>query len=365
MATTPSYIQIVIKNGVVDNWYNFNTDDYLLAQGEQGAVWRAQVAPDGTPLFEADGITPLAGMLLFEVIGDGMSRFSELVPIWPVRKASFNSIVSSRQGSARNLENLADINSTATYQTLDEVIEALIHPYARPQFNAFNPSGFASLEVGLPLNVNGINFSWDSANRQNVQPASVLVRETFNGANNTLVSGKNGQGSFQATGLNPRIGTSIGQTIVFTLLGQNTKGEALNPAYRQMIWEGKRVFFTHPNSEWLIDTFTASVGETPGSTGMSDATLAVLLNNKLNETDVLGGASFGTLSVDGTSAGARLYVLYPEAYRSSQQWQSTGIIGVLGGRSRRIQLTRNGVPVWYWLFGLDKVMVNIAEATAL
>ena len=122
-------------------------------------MWKVKKMPAGDTIFLADGTTPATDKLLYYVIGDGFSRFSELEPLWPISKGVFNSVVSSREGSGRNLDDITQTNATHRFETFDEAVDGFYHPYARPQINAFNPSSYADREVGqtFPLN---FQFSW-------------------------------------------------------------------------------------------------------------------------------------------------------------------------------------------------------------
>ncbi len=314
-------------------------------------------------MFEEDGVTPLAGKLLFKVIGDGLSRFSQLEQLWPVPKGAFNSVVSNRQGTGRNLQDITQTNATHTYETFGEAVSDFFHPYANPQFNTFEPSSFADREVGTGLG-RAFTFTWSSANSQNVQPASVAITQTFGGSSTTLAAGLNASGSFTPSGLAPLVGTTLGQTASFTLSGANTRGGALNPVTRTAQWLGRRALFLHPDTEWLCPGMSAKVGETPGSYVSSDATVAGLINQALDTGDnALGNGSFGVRTLDGGTNGKRVYVAYPADYRTVARFIDPSFNVDQGAtKVRLLPVTRNGLTIPYALIGLDLRIVQQLES---
>jgi hypothetical protein len=353
------YIQVILRNDDIETFRSYDDNQHILAKGELAAVWKVKTTPDGDTIYQADGVTPESDKLLFHVIGDGFSRFSALDQLWPVSKGVFNSVVSGREGSGRNLDDITQVNATHRFETLAEALDNFYHPYARPFFNGFNPSGYATQEVGTTFPLN-FAFSWSSAFSQNVKPNSVLLQLGFNNANSTLASGLGASGSFTPSGLVPLRGTSIGQQATFTILGANTRNEPMSPVTRSVLWAGKRALFMHPNSEWLIAGMSAKQGEASGSYVASDATVAALINAALDGANgILGNGSYGLQTLDGGNAGARAYLAYPKVYRTSARFIDPSFnVDQAPVLSRELSVPRNGVVVTYVLLGLDLRIVQ-------
>jgi len=353
------YIQIVIRNDDIQTFLSYDNNDHILAKGEPAAVWKVKTTADGTTLYEANGTTPQTDKLLYYVIGDGFSRFSQLVPLWPVAKGTFNSVVSSREGSGRNLDDITQTNATHRFETLGEALDNFYHPYAPPQWNAFNPSGYADLEVGQTLTLN-FAFSWSSTNPQNFKPNSGLIQLGFNGATSTLASGLSASGSVTPSGGATLRGINIGQQASFSLLGTNTRNNPLNTVTRFQNWLGKRALFMHPDSQWLIAAMTAKIGDPAGAYVADDNAVAGLINAALDGgNSTLGNGSFGLQTLDGTNAGGRAYLAYPKVYRTTARFIDPSFnVDQAPVVSRELTVTRNGVPVTYVLMGLDLRIVQ-------
>lgn len=358
---TNDFIQIIIKNGDFLTWQDLSTAQYRLAKGEPAAVWDVLRSPDGDILRQADG-SPVSGKLLYQVIGDGINNFANLPQLWAVSKAAFNSAAAGRMGTSRSMENLTLTNANLPYNTLEEALTAFFHPYAQPVFTSFAPSSYENLEVGLPHDINGTTFTWTSLNSQNVNPNSVFITETFAGASNVLnLGGAGGTGSYQAIGRPVRFGAEIGQEVSYLLSGANTKLVAMAAVRRTRTWQGKRLLFMHPDSEWLINSMTAKIGGQVGTTNTSDADLAVLLNGKLDTTGILGNGAYGLQALDGGNTGKRAYVLYPIAYRTTTTFIDPSFNQPNAPTVYRpIVLTRNGVSVNYMLMGMDLRVVQVS-----
>ncbi|GAB3303712.1 hypothetical protein [Hymenobacter tenuis] len=354
-----SFIQIIIKNGDVQTWLAFDDNAHLLAKGEPAAVWKVKTAADGTPLFEADGITPQSGKLLYHVIGDGFTRFSLLEQLWPVPKGAFNSVVSSRQGQARDPDDLTKTNATLRFETFGEWVDANAHPFAKPTFSSFTPDSYTDREVGEPL-ARTFAFGWASSKAENVQPGSVSIQQTFNGTTTNIATGLNASGTFTPSGLAALVGTTIGQKAVFTLNGASTKGTAMPPLERTAEWKGKRTIFLHDDAQWLTPGMTAKVGDPVGTYVSADATVAALINTALNgAAGVLGNGTFGLQTLDGGTSGKRAYLAYPKDYKTTARFIDPNFnVDQAPVRTREITITRNGVAVVYVLMGLDLRIVQ-------
>lgn len=356
-------IQIIIRRDTINAWLLNDNNEHILADGEPAAVWKVRTGPDGLPLFAADGVTPLGGKLLYQVIGDGFSRFSQLDPLWPVPKGAFNSIVSNRQGTGRNLESITQTNATHSFDTLADFIDNLAHPYAPPAFTSFNPASFPDREVGTPLPRN-FTFSWSTSNSQNMLGNSVSITQNFGGTNTTLASGLAANGSFTPSGLAPLVGTALGQTATFYLDGTNTRDGDLSATPRTAQWLGRRALFLHPDTEWLCPGMSAKVGETPGTYVSSDATVAALINAALDTGDsALGNGSFGLRTLDGGTAGKRAYLAYPADYRTVARFIDPSFnVDQAAVKVRLLPVTRNGLTIPYALLGLDLRIVQTFDS---
>lgn len=354
------YIQIIVRNDDELTWEDSNS--IVLAHGEPAAVFTVAVDSNGLPVRDGNN-QYMTRKLKYSVVGDGVSTFVQLEPLWPVPKRAFNSAARGQPTNpvGRNMRDIVQNNVVLTYETFAEAIEAFMFPYAPPYFTYFNP-GFPTLEVGMTLNVNGVQFSWDSANPDNVELGSVTITEVFAGVNNLLASGRGASGVFQSSGVPIRQGTAIGQVWAVYLAGQNTQNNQMPTASRSFSWEGQRALFTHPDAEWLIADFTAAAGD-PASTFLaSEAALVTLLNGKLDDTtlrnngrSVLGNGAWGRQSIDGGPNGSRIYVLYPVPYRGGPAGMAWPLAAgaATDFKARYITLPRHGVPVPYCLIGYN------------
>jgi hypothetical protein len=362
-------ILIQLRRDTIERWSTHKT--VVPKEGEPIVFFTVRRDAQGEVLYEDLARTiPQKGKQLFTVIGNGRSTIEELQQdevLWPVKKGAFNSIVSNRQGQGRNLNDITKINATHGYETFNDAIDELFHPYGHPEFTKFEPSSYPDLEVGQTYDQNK-TYSWDAAPLKNVKPGSVMIEQVGTGAipSLTLASGLNGQGSLPIAGKAVLRGTELDQTATIRLSGRSVREAAMTPINRVQRWKGKAAWFMHDNAEWLIANQTYKIGEMPGTYQIDDNVVIGHMQAALDGANgVLASAThtFGAKTVDGGNTGKRLYAVYPKGYYRAnftvlepitQQPYSTI-------RTRELTLLRNGVQLVYVLAVLELKIVQTAN----
>lgn len=348
-----------------------NEGRHILLAGEPAVVWSVKRDTAGAILYAADGTTPLLDKRQFLVMGDGVTKFDELMPYWPVRKSSFNSIAAGKQGQARDFKgNLLSTSGTATYNSLDEFISDFVHPEKDPFFTYFNAGDLSPIEVGTAHDPNRA-YSWTAAPESAVKPASVRIVQIYNGASATMASGLPPSGSFAGWAgddpLKPAviIPTAIGAKITYQLQGQSRNSVAMPPLTLEREAQGKVAWFMYSDAQALIPTLTVKIGD-PAITVMGDAGVKAVCEEMLGRDDgevndpatALGNVNFGTIIPDGGESGKRLYALYPTIYRSSINFNNALGVRNAATRTRALVLVRNGVNINYTLMAMDLRVVG-------
>lgn len=116
---------------------------------------------------------------------------------------------------------------TFTAQTLQQMFDALITPYAAPSFSAFGISGVGSpLEVGTSFGPS-VTFTWATANSGNVTPNTIGVTDTT--TSTSIFTGHSNSGS-NAVVLGAAITSAVAGSHSWGITGTNNHAGAFSGA---------------------------------------------------------------------------------------------------------------------------------------
>lgn len=346
----------------------------ILEKGEACVIWSVKRNMYGDIIIDQYG-NPTLDKKQFVVIGDGVTKFSDLVPYWPVRKESFNSIAAGKEGRARDIGgNFLATNGTARYNSLDEWVDAITHPFQEPYFVGLYAGELDPIEVGLTHDPNH-EYYWQSSDDNSVEPGSVTIKQYYNGGETVLLSGLDGSGSFmgwdESSPARPAIiqMDSVGAQIYYVLEGISTSGIPMPNITQSIEAQALSTWFTWDDAQALIPTLTVKIGDPPVTYLNADDVKAIC-EDMLARGDgsshpnvKLGNYNFDKVSIDGGADGTRLYALYPQVYRDSVDFLNN--LGVKNAATRIMQLTlqRNGIDIIYNLMAMDLRVVGKLNIT--
>lgn len=216
--------------------------------------------------------------------------------------------------------------TTFNSMPIQQVLDTLLYPYAKPQFTSYNILGISSIyEVGGGLLAGTYVFKWTTSNSSNVKPNSINVDGTEFQPNT---------GSYAK--LLPSIREDTPTTRTFHISGQDVKNQPFSSTYT-ITWSYRR-YWGVSNKESLTDEDILMMSsELSGN------------KNKLVAYDCTGGNYF--------------YFAYPSVFGdltsattiNNMQWNDWVIV-------KRVFLNQNGVSIpfnIYRSFNLLNGNVNV------